>query len=154
MISFKVEVAGARESAAELRSLGQRCTDLSGAFVQAGFFLLVRIWDRITGKPVEGTYSETYAAWLIAHGDYSGKMVGILSGAMIAKGAPAGGSAGELGTTLGRDYVEVGFINPSPKAHGFLGWFKRKFGSEAISADDRDQREIAAIFENWIAGAR
>jgi hypothetical protein len=154
VIRFKVEVTGAKEAAEQLRALGRRAEVPEGAFLQAGFYLLLRIWDRITGKPVEGNYSAQYVAWLVRRGEYSGKMIGILAGALIAQSAPTGGSAGELGTTVGRDYVEVGFLNPSPKAHGFLGWFKRKFGHEAISADDRDQREIARIFDEWIAGAR
>lgn len=150
MIRFHVDVTGAREVAAELRRLGQRAELPEGALLQAGFLLLQRIWDRIAGKPVEGNYSAAYVAWLIRKGDYSGKMIGILTGALIAQSAPAGGASGELGTRTGRDSVDVGFLNPSPKVHGFLGWFKRKFGQEAISADDRDRRDLARIFEEWM----
>lgn len=154
MIAFRVEVLGAREASAALHAQATRMRDWSGALVEAGFLLLLRIWDRIAGKQVaSANYSKRYVEWLIRHGDWSGKMVGILTGALIAQSAPAGpgASAGELGTQSGPDYVEVGFINPSRKAHGFLGWFRRKFGEEAIQATDDDQRQIGEIFDRWMA---
>ncbi len=156
MINLKIEVTGASEQARELRKLALRCYDLGPLFLRAGFFMVVKTWDRITHAAATvgpETYSKAYIQWLIRNSDWSGKLVGIVTGALIAQTRPEveGQTYGEIETMLGRDYVEIGFINPSPKAHGFLGWFRRKFGKEAIRIEAEDQEQIVEIFDKWLS---
>lgn len=154
MITFRFHVSGVEAAVRKLDAKAERCRDMSGAFVEAGFLLITRIWDRITGKPTSPpTYTDQYVRWLIKTGDWSGKMVGILSGGLIAQTVPVQGSqpAGELEARSGPDFVEVGFLNPSPKARGFLSWFSRRFGEEAIQATEDDERDVVKIFDNWMA---
>jgi hypothetical protein len=153
VITFHVEVAGAREAAESLRAQGRRAADLSVPLAQAGFLLLLGIWRRITGKDSANAYSERYVEWLIRHQYWTGKLIGIVKGALIARSEPKEGAtaAGEMETRPSPGAIEIGFLNPTGKIHGFLGWFKRKFGEEAIRADARDEAKIAEIFDHWLA---
>jgi hypothetical protein len=152
VIAFKVEVIGAKEAAAALHSKAAKLRNWTAPLTESGFLLLMRIWDRVTGKSTSPpTYSDRYVQWLLRHGEWSGKMVGILTGGLIGMSAPASGAGGDLELSEGPGYVEVGFLNPTGKVHGFLAWFKRKFGEEAIQATESDQREIGEIFDRWLA---
>ena len=151
----RVEVDGSRVIA-RLSRVERGLADLREPLTEAGAWLLVQLWDRITGRSTS-VYSARYKRWLIKHGELSGKLVGLLTGDLIGQMAPGpdGHGGGSLAMELNADGESalVGLLKPKDsrgKAPGFSRWHKRKFGSPAIALEPGDSERIAQIFEEWM----
>lgn len=150
---ISLEMSGGQAIVRGLESARSRIRDFSEPLAMAGSYLLGSIWERITRKPL--AYSERYTAWLVANGEFSGKLVGILSGALIGAIAPGGAGGGDLAAEADDRQALIGFLQPreAAKAAGFCRWFARKYGEPAITMTERDAQVISGIFDQWLAGA-
>ena len=145
---ISVETSGGEAIVRGLHSAAAGIRDFSAPLHKAAFYLLFAIWNRITARPLN--YSERYRLWLVSTGEWSGKLVGILTGALLGANAPAGG----LGSTVTDREALVGFLNPAEgrKAAGFSRWYAGKYGEAPISLRPEDGEQIGRIFDNWLAG--
>lgn len=139
-------IRGLEGRAAKLR-------DFSEPLTMAGAYLVQAIWERITRKTP--SYSEKYVAWLVARGEFSGKLVGILSGALLGATAPGPAGGGDLAAEADERQALVGFLQPAEaaKARGFCRWYERRYGEPAIAVTETDARVIQGIFDEWLAGS-
>jgi hypothetical protein len=153
---FRIEV-NADGVVARLDGLASALTDASEPLAEAGALLLMRFWDRIAGRPAS-VYSERYRRWLLAAGEWSGKLVGVLSGALVGAMAPGvAGSGAALRTepeAPGRSQL-VGFLDPgqAAKARGFTDWYASRFGAGPFLLTQEDERDVGQIFGDWLARA-
>jgi hypothetical protein len=156
VISFTVEVTGVEVAISRMDALALRLEQLSGPLSEAGFYLCVKFWDRIVHRPTSPpTYTDRYVAWCIKHGNWGGKLVGILEGYLVgatAPGANPGGQSLKSELESGGSAALVGFLDPGKEkhAHGFNRWHKRRFGTFAINVLPEDINGIRDIFQNWM----
>jgi len=124
--------------------------DLSPALMKAGFWLLLTFWERVVRRPIQA-YSARYLRWLLANGEISGKLVGILTGDLIGQMQPVadGAGGGDFGLELDPDgtAVEVGHINPASeaKARGFDRWHRSKFGESYVEVRPEDEEGVREV---------
>ena len=153
----QVTIEGVPGVVARLDRFERGVEDLAAPLTEAGACLVTRMYERITGRPTS-VYSASYLKFLLRAGDLDGKILGILTGALI--GATAPGPASASGASLraeleaGGEAALVGFLDPGQeeKAEHFNDWHERKFGEPAISVTAADERAVQDIFRDWMEG--
>jgi len=152
--ALSIEVRGTEVIAADLTRLAEAGGSPVEALTEMGAWLLVTLWDRIAGRPTSA-YAESYRRWLVRTGEISGKLLGVLTGALIGSSAPGPAGGGDLDMRLGESEALVGFVDPQnrAKAAGFNAWYQSKFGEPAIGLRAGDEEALSDIFDRKVQEA-